>query len=799
MLAAVAWPGVARWRLAMRWLEPRSVEVPRQFREAIGGHPLVAETLVRRGVATIAEAQAFLDPNAYVPAPAEDLPGMAAAVARVWRAVQTGEPILVWGDFDVDGQTATTVLVVCLRDLGADVRHRIPVRETESHGIALPSLAEELSTSVSLIITCDTGIDAAEAVAYAAAHGVDVVVTDHHELPTSLPQACAIVNPHFLPEGHPLGTLPGVGVAYKLAEALYAKAGRGMEASGLLDLVALGIVADVAVQRGETRYLLQRGLQALRETRRLGLQELMKLAGIKAASLDEESIGFALAPRLNALGRLSDANPIVDFFTTDELTRARVLASELEALNARRRMMCDQVDAAAEERLQADTEQLRGAAIVLADPHWPAGIIGIVANRLAERHRRPVVLLSAPPGARARGSARSVEGCHITEAIATQRELLDGFGGHAMAAGLALDPAHIESFRRGLNRAVAAQLTGQEVEPALEVHGYVALSELTLALVDDLARLGPFGPGNPPLTLVARDVEIVGKRPLGRNGRHVQITIEDREKDQRAVVWWNWDGASIPGGRVDLAFSAGVNEFRGKTEVRLVWRDARASVAGAIEVAAQAAGPLCVEDWRGAADAERRLAELLARDAAIAVWDEGQVPGAWSGERHHRFALPVAETLVVWVRPPSPAVLRSVVERVAPTRVVLVGRGGVAAEMGEFLNHLAGLVKYAIGQKGGMVDIADLAARMGHREVSVRWGLAWLVAKGIVRVEERGDQSVALTIPGAADVEQTKKAGEQLVEALKETAAYERFFMTKDVLLVMAGAGRVVTTSPNRH
>lgn len=781
----------------MRWLEPESVEVPRQFREAVGGHPLVAETLVRRGVATIAAARAFLDPNAYMPAPPEDLPGMSAAVERVWHAVGNGEPILVWGDFDVDGQTATTVLVECLRDLGADVRYRIPVRETESHGIALPSLAEELSRSVSLIITCDTGIDAVEAVDYAAVHGVDVVITDHHELPESLPQACAIVNPHFLSEDHPLRSLPGVGVAYKLAEALYARAGRDLEASGLLDLVALGIVADVAVQRGETRYLLQRGLQALRETRRLGLQELMRLAGVKAGSLDEESIGFALAPRLNALGRLSDANPIVDFFTTNDLTQARVLASELEALNARRRMMCDQVDAAAEERLQVDVKQLRGTAIVLADPHWPSGIIGIVANRLAERHRRPVILLSAPPGQRARGSARSVEGCHITEAIATQRELLDGFGGHAMAAGLALDPAHIESFRRGLNRAVAVQLAGQEVEPALEVHGYVTLSELTLPLVGDLARLGPFGPGNPALTLVARDVKIVAQRPMGRNERHMQITIEDREKDQRSVVWWNWDGAPIPAGRVDLAFSAGVNEFRGKTEVRLVWRDARASAAEVAKVSAQPpVRPICVEDWRGAVDAELRLAELLAGDSTIAVWDEGRGPGAWPEEVHHRFALPVAETLVVWVRPPSPAVLRSVVGRVAPTRVVLVGLGGVAAEMGGFLKHLAGLVKHAVTQKGGIVDIADLAVAMGHCEVSVRWGLAYLVAKGFVRVEECGDQSVVFTTPGSANDEQTEKAGRQLVEALAETAAYGRFFLRKDVAFVMAGIVSDVMVEP---
>lgn len=773
--------------MTQRWLEPDPVRVPRLLRAAVGGHPLVAETLVRRGFETVPAARAFLDPAHYTPTPAEELPGVTTAVARVWHAVNSREPILVWGDFDVDGQTATTVLVSCLRALGAEVRYHIPVRETESHGIRMPWLAEELSRGTSLVITCDTGIDAHEAVAYALAQGVDVVITDHHELPEALPPALAVVNPHLLPEGHPSGTLPGVGVAYKLAEALYTRAGREAESLGLLDLVALGIVADVAVQTGEARYLLQLGLAALRVTQRLGLRELMKLAGVKQESLNEESIGFALGPRLNALGRLADANPIVEFLTTTNLSRARVLASQLEALNARRRLLCDQVDAAAEERLQKDPAHLNGPAIVLADPHWPAGIIGIVANRLAERYKRPVVLLSSPAGEPARGSARSVDGCNITEAIATQRKLLDGFGGHAMAAGLSLDPAHIGAFRRGLGEAVASQLAGREAEPVLEVHGYVTLGELTVPLVTDLARLAPFGPGNPPLTLVARDLRVADRRELGRDGRHLNVVMEDREGDQRGVVWWNWDGATLPDSRVDLAFSVGLNEFRGKIDVRLVWQATRPAQGAAVAVVAQPPVPLRVDDWRGKPDAHRLLGRMLAEGQDVEVWDEGQVPNAWSGPRHHRLELRAAETLVVWIRPPSLGVLRAAVQRVGPARVVLVGRGGVAAKPTAFLAHLMALAKYAMGSADGIVSVPELAAAMGHREVSVRVALSWMVAKGIMRIEEHGEQLLRMQAQGVVDANALRIAGESLRAVLEETAAYWRYFLNADQAHAISG------------
>ena len=315
------------------------------------------------------------------------------------------------------------------------------------------------------MVTCDTGISSHEPLRLARTRGVDVIVTDHHDLPESLPEAYAIVNPKLLPGGHPLSGLPGVGVAYKLAELLYERAGHAGETEGFLDLVALGIVADLALQSADTRYLLQRGLPVLRQARRVGLQVMMEISGLQPAYLTEEHIGFVLGPRLNALGRLDDANPAVELLTTPETGRARVIATHLEGLNARRRLLTDQVLKGALAQIEKDRTLLEQAVLVLAHPDWPAGVIGIVASELAERYNRPTILLAAPPGQPARGSARSIDGVNITAAIAAQKDLLLGFGGHPMAAGLSLDPAHLTAFRRGISRYVERALGGAAPRP----------------------------------------------------------------------------------------------------------------------------------------------------------------------------------------------------------------------------------------------------------------------------------------------------------------------------------------------
>lgn len=755
-----------------RWIDPLPVSVPAALRDFVGGHPLVAETLVRRGFSTVDAARAFLDVRAYSPSPASDLPGLVHAVERIVPAIRDKERICVWGDFDVDGQTATTVLVETLRDLDADVFYHIPVRATESHGVKLPALQHVLDAGARLILTCDTGIDAHEAVDFANARGVDVVITDHHELPPALPDACAIVNPHLLAGDHPLASLPGVGVAFKLAEALYAHAGRAEDIVKVLDLVALGIVADVAVQTGDTRYLLQCGLARLRETRRPGLQALIKLAKINPAQINSEHIGFGLAPRLNALGRLDDANVIVEFFTTTNPTQASILASELEGLNNRRKLLSDQVFAAAQAKIEKDPSLLDDAALVLAHEVWPPGVIGIVANRLVELYNRPVVLISTSADGVGRGSARSVESCHITEALATQQHMLTSFGGHAMAAGLRIPVENIAGFRRGLSRAVAVQVGKDILPPTLSVDGYLTLSDLTLALVDDLERLSPFGPGNPSLTLASRDLRIVAKKEIGRDKQHLLLTVEDDAGTQQSVVWWRWNGASLPEDCFDLAYTVRANDYRGKRDLQVVWQDAR--VVESSTPAVMITSPTVeIIDYRREPHPLTLLKPLLVQHD-VQIWREG--PNAMATPGGVRTELQAASALVIWTLPPDPGVLRSVVTQVSPTRIYLFGVDPGLVTVESFLKHLAGLVKYALGQTEGNVSLSALVGATASRKSMVRLGLAWLAAKGLVTVVSEDGDALGLVSGGDRSDEQAVRLAAQLNDLLGEVVAYRRHF-----------------------
>ena len=333
----------------MRWIDTDTVRSQYLLPDL---HPLVARTLARRGMTTPESARAFLDPEAYTPSPAAALPGLVTAANRVERAIRSDEHICVWGDFDVDGQTSTTVLVQTLRELGEKISFHIPVREQESHGVNIPVLKEIIDHGAQLILTCDTGISAVEAAEYAQTRRVDMVITDHHDLPEIIPQAAAIVDPKLMIPDHPLATLSGVGVAYKLAEELIARfPSSGCSADSLLDLVALGMVADVASLKRDARYLVQKGLAALQHTQRLGLQIMMEMAELDPTALSEEHIGFVLGPRLNALGRLGDANPSVELLTTNDSGRARVLTTQLENYNAQRQLLCNQVTQAAEAQI----------------------------------------------------------------------------------------------------------------------------------------------------------------------------------------------------------------------------------------------------------------------------------------------------------------------------------------------------------------------------------------------------------------------------------------------------------------
>ncbi len=762
------------------WLDPQPVDVTPVLRAAVGGHPLVAETLARRGIHTPEAARAFLDPNAYTPALPTELPDLAIATERLHQAIARHERIAIWGDFDADGQTATALLLETLRALGTacaessrkDVIYHVPGRR-EGHGLHQPGLERLIAEDVRLILTCDTGVTAHAAVAHANSLGAEVIITDHHVPSEQLPPALAIVNPHRLPSvAHPLRPLTGVGVAYELACALSPS-----EADRALDLVALGSVADVATLTGDNRYLVQRGLEALRQTERPGLQSVYQAADLRPGGLTEEHIGFVLGPRLNALGRLADAAHGVELLTTADPVRAKALASEVEGLNARRQWLTKQVTEAALGQIERDPSLLSDYhALVLSHPTWPSGIIGIVAGRLAERFGKPAVLIAVLSGQIARGSGRSVAGVDLVAALADCAApaagvpLLESFGGHPGAAGFSMKPQHIPELRAALSRAVAVRAETVP-EPGVHIDAYVELTDLTLDLVADISRLAPFGPGNPPLTLAVRDLRVLSETTIGRTEEHRRITVEDVHDRTQTIFWWHGADWPLPQGRFDLALTVRASDHRGLAEVQVEWIDARVQEPVTIEVLPEPA--VEVRDYRTLSNPESVLGELVL-EKDVQVWAEGDGPPGL--EARTRQQLTPGPRLAVWTLPPGPRELQTALAQVVPEEVILFAHDPGLDEANAFLRRLAGLVRYALRSRQGQMELVAAAARLAHRVSTLVAGLEYLAAKGVITIEERDDDHWQLERGKERPESETAQAAKARLGALlAETAAYREY------------------------
>ncbi|HLO15025.1 MAG TPA: single-stranded-DNA-specific exonuclease RecJ [Anaerolineales bacterium] len=758
-----------------RWINPPPVEVPASFAD-LNLPPLIAQTLVRRGIDTVEAAHAYLQPDSL---PATPFPNIEPAVERIRAAIRSNEMICVWGDFDVDGQTSTTLLVQTLQALGANVVYYIPIRGKESHGIHIETLKPIIDNGAKLLLTRDTGITAYEAIDYANSRVVDVVITDHHELGARLPNAKAIVNPKLLPGNHILANLAGVGVAYKLAEALLesqrSKVERLTSPNALLDLVALGLIADVALLKGETRSLVQRGIQVLRNTGRIGLRTMAELSGTSLESLTEESIGFSFAPRLNALGRLGDANPAVDLLLSHDPTRARVIATQIEGLNAQRRLLTNQVYEAAQAQLRENEDLLSEPAIVLTNENWPGGVVGIVANKLVERYHKPAILLNQSEDGILRGSARSIEGLNITEAITTQKDLLLGFGGHPMAAGLALKAEKLSAFRKGLGKSIEEQL-GKVVreEPVLQVDAWLRLDEVNLELAESLEALAPFGAGNPALTFATHKVSLRSVATIGKTREHLRLNVEDENGNVQSILWWGGAGNELPeeGSKFDIAYSLRASTFRGEKQVSLQFEDFRI---------VQEAPPELKKRKIEIVDYRLQVEKLESLKVEMLVWAEG----ADKSKGKNSFELHLADELAIYTTPPSPAELHAALETVRPKRVYLFGVSPSIEKADVFLTKLAGLAKYVINQKGGKVTVGELAVATGQREGAIRLGLEWLAAGGHISIQR--DDEIVLLSTGNGELNQYLQRELYIAVRgiLEETAAYRLHFQRADAESLM--------------
>ncbi len=560
--------------------EPSAVQ---RLRRELDVSDPVAQVLVRRGMADPALAQAFLageEEHSYTA-----FTGIETAIALIREHLQARTRITIHGDYDVDGVCSTAVLVRSLRRLGADVDWYLPDRASDGYGLGLDTVRRLAVRGTRLLVSADCAITAVEEVAAAKQLGMDVVVTDHHGVRADgmLPDA-PIVHPAVC--GYPFQELCATAVAYKLAHAL-----EGRAPLEDLDLVALATIADVVGLLGENRSLVRRGLRALSGTVKPGLRALMAVARVDPARVDERSVAFGLAPRLNAAGRLYRADAGLELILSEDPARAAQIADELDRVNHERRSAERTIRFEAEAQITALGDLREHRALVLAGENWHVGVIGIVASRLAETHNRPVVLI-ALEGDRGRGSGRG--GCEAFDLLAgltACSEHLSRYGGHRAAAGLEIERDRVPGFAGALNSYAASVLSSEDMAPVERVDAIVDGAELGMALAEELGGLAPFGRGNPSVSLMIADATFADVRPMGE-GKHARFTVHSHAGRARAVAFNTGGQLGVAEGEpAQATFTLEINEWNGVSEPRLVLRRARP------------AGSPRIEDRRGATSA----------------------------------------------------------------------------------------------------------------------------------------------------------------------------------------------------
>jgi single-stranded-DNA-specific exonuclease len=538
---------------------------------------IIVKILVNRGVDTVEEIKSFIEPKMADLSDPFELPDMNKAIERIVDALRDNEKIMVYGDYDVDGITASSLMFLVLNKLGAQVSYYLPNRLVEGYGLSEDGIAEAVKKDATLIVSVDTGVTAIEEVEHARGLGIDVVVTDHHEPGEAIPNAAAIVNPKVIRDSEKGHELAGVGVAFKVAQALYRRLHQDeSELEEHLDLVALGTSADIVPLIHENRILTKYGIRQIVRTTKPGLKKLIFVSGLMGKEISTGQVVFILAPRINAIGRLGDAVKAIKLLTTRDESAASEIARFLDEENRRRKAIDEKTLEEALELLETSVDIENDRAIVLESSGWHQGVIGIVASRLVERYYLPTVLISVE-GDVGKGSARSIPGFHIYEALRSCGDVLLRFGGHKYAAGLSIEAKNIPEFRQRLKNVAAEKLTLDDLTPKLHIDAELDIDDIDMDFVKTIEMFSPFGPQNMRPVFLTRNLSIVGQPYIvGRN--HLKMRIKKGENVLDVIGFGFGEHAnalSMRGVDVDMAYVVEANTYFEQPRIQLRVKDLR--------------------------------------------------------------------------------------------------------------------------------------------------------------------------------------------------------------------------------
>ena len=561
-----------RWRISSKQSEKAS-----QLVQATGLSPLIVQVLINRGIETLEQAEVYINPESQIlPLPLEEFPDLAISVDLLKGAITNREKIAICGDYDADGMTSTALLLRALRHLGAQVEYAIPSRMKDGYGINIRIVEEFAKTGVGLILTVDNGISAYEPIDRARDLGLDVIITDHHDLPQKLPPANGILNPKLIAESSPYRGLAGVGVAYILAITLAQNLGllKGLT-NQLLELFTLGTIADLAPLVGVNRRWLKRGLRRLPKSELAGVQALMQIAGVsdEQKKLKPDDIGFRLGPRINAVGRIANPQTVIELLTSDHHGIALERAMQCEQINLKRRQLCEKIEFEAIALIEKTPLNWQKARVlVIVQPNWHHGVIGIVASRLVERYGVPVFIGTYEDEEKKhiRGSARGIQEFHVFEALNFCRDLLGKFGGHKAAGGFSFPATNLTALQKGLSTFAHQCLQPEHLKPLVEIDSQANLNELTTTFYHQIDSLQPWGIGNREPIFWTPNVRILEQQKIGKG--HLKLTLcQDRDvsKTIMKAIAWRW-GEYLPlPSPLDIAYKVRENHWNGNTNIEL--------------------------------------------------------------------------------------------------------------------------------------------------------------------------------------------------------------------------------------
>lgn len=691
---------------------------------------LIERLLSARGITKKTDIKNFLNPLDMKMSEPKAFCDMEKATERIVEAIEENQKILIYGDFDADGITSTSVLIKTLKHLNANVDYYIPDRENEGHGMNTKTLVKIMASKKKpkLLITVDCGISNTEEVKFLSTFGVDIIITDHHEAPEELPPAFAIINPkapNALDEKLSAGkileltSLAGCGVAFKLAQSLLQNYKKTEFIYELLPLVAVGTVADIVPLIGENRYFVIKGLELISKGQHQGLAKLLKTTGYNSDSgvVTSEDIAFGIAPRINATGRLDNVEMSLKLLLSDNNVELDMAVQTLNELNKVRQQLCEDTFLEAEEMYL--NENLDNKAIVLFNKNWNVGIIGIVASKFVEKYYKPTFIVTYHEESKQyRCSARSVKGIHLYNLLDANAELFDGFGGHEMAAGFSFseEKTTFEQVKQALNETVNEMSEGMELKPTLDIDLLLDEKDLDITIVDEIKKLEPFGASNPSPVFAVKDFILKEKTLMGENKKHLRLKIQGKDAIYTCVWWSHGDISLVAGDKLDVAFSPRINVFNNTTSLQLIVQDVHSE--NLKTDIPQKTSDVKVFDHRGKNDILPQVEDYVRNSKMnILVFAENQKNiaslknyNAISERIVNRTNVEKADSIMFFDYPPTQKMLESIIETVSPRHIHYMACDIQKADEQNILKTVSGMIKYACNNKDGIFNLEQAAS-----------------------------------------------------------------------------------------